>query len=252
MNIGIYLGTFNPPHIGHLNCLYSALNTKLVDRILVVPAFHNPWKKKGLKFDPNNHDGMSLDQEFFFRHNMCQAMFKDLIDKGKVRVSDIEYHIWRKSHRYDEDVVYSHETLTKIQNIMYNDAYNLGWPDIDNITIEELQDGKKERPKFVIVTTVETLVTIPDWKEGKWILANFPIIAMSCQHMASSSDIDLSKEEIFKRASIFGGVDLPIHSTMIRERWLNGQHVMPFVNKEVCKLLVDEANNVAKLWRDIK
>jgi len=251
MNIGIYLGTFNPPHIGHLNCLYSALNTKLVDRILVVPAFHNPWKKKGLKFDPNNHDGMSLDQEFFFRHNMCQAMFKDLIDKGKVRVSDIEYHIWRKSHRYDEDVVYSHETLSKIKNIMYDDTYDLGWGDIDNIDPEDLHDGKKESPKFVIVTTIETLVTIPDWKEGKWILANFPIIAMSCQHM-SSSDIDPNKEEILKRASIFGGVDLPIHSTMIRERWLNGQHIMPFVNKEVCKLLVDEANNVAKLWRDIK
>lgn len=250
MNIGIYLGTFNPPHIGHLNCMYSALNTKLVDRILVVPAFHNPWKKKGLKFDPNNHDGMSLDEEFFLRKEMCHAMFKDLIDKDKVRVSDIEYRIWRSSHRYAEDVVYSHETLSKIQKIV-SDSYDLGWPDIDSITVEDLHDGKKERPKFVLVTTVETLVTIPDWKEGKWILTNFPIIAMSCQHMSSSA-IDPNKEELLKQAAIFGGVDLPIHSTLIRERWLNGQHILPFVNKKICRLLADNAVNVTKLWKDIK
>ena len=39
------MGSFDPIHIGHLNIIREVLNSGLVDRIIVVPSGHNPWKK---------------------------------------------------------------------------------------------------------------------------------------------------------------------------------------------------------------
>lgn len=40
------MGSFDPIHIGHLNIIREVLNSGLVDRIIVVPSGHNPWKKE--------------------------------------------------------------------------------------------------------------------------------------------------------------------------------------------------------------
>ena len=45
MRIGAFLGSFDPIHNDHLKVISDVLNSKKVDRLLVVPAFHNPWKK---------------------------------------------------------------------------------------------------------------------------------------------------------------------------------------------------------------
>ncbi|MCB2203743.1 nicotinate-nucleotide adenylyltransferase [bacterium] len=44
MNIGIYGGTFNPPHIGHLILAQSAIDALQLDHVLLVPAFRSPFK----------------------------------------------------------------------------------------------------------------------------------------------------------------------------------------------------------------
>jgi nicotinate-nucleotide adenylyltransferase len=44
MNIGVYGGTFNPPHLGHLILTQSAIDALMLDRILLVPAFQSPFK----------------------------------------------------------------------------------------------------------------------------------------------------------------------------------------------------------------
>lgn len=38
--IGVILGTFNPPHIGHLSLATTAL--QVVDGIVFIPAYQNP------------------------------------------------------------------------------------------------------------------------------------------------------------------------------------------------------------------
>lgn len=45
MKIGFYFGSFDPVHIGHINAIRCVLNSKVVDRVIVVPAVQNPWKK---------------------------------------------------------------------------------------------------------------------------------------------------------------------------------------------------------------
>ena len=43
---GVYGGSFNPIHMGHLHMAASALNAELVDEVVFVPSVQNPWKKK--------------------------------------------------------------------------------------------------------------------------------------------------------------------------------------------------------------
>ena len=43
--IGIYGGTFNPPHVGHLRAAQYALQTLQLEEILVIPSFISPHKK---------------------------------------------------------------------------------------------------------------------------------------------------------------------------------------------------------------
>ena len=50
LNLGIFGGAFDPPHISHtLACLY-ALETQEIDRILVIPCYRHPLEKKTSPF----------------------------------------------------------------------------------------------------------------------------------------------------------------------------------------------------------
>lgn len=63
MRIGLFLGSFNPPHIGHVNIVREVLNRKLVDYIWVIPAYQNPNKN------------IDTSENFSRRFNMCNLMF---------------------------------------------------------------------------------------------------------------------------------------------------------------------------------
>ncbi len=45
MRIGIYGGTFNPPHTGHIKAVHAARETLGLDRVLIVPAGVPPHKR---------------------------------------------------------------------------------------------------------------------------------------------------------------------------------------------------------------
>ena len=36
--VGIFFGSFDPPHIGHVNVVTAAINSAKVDKVIVVPA----------------------------------------------------------------------------------------------------------------------------------------------------------------------------------------------------------------------
>ena len=47
MKIGIFIGSFNPPHLGHLDIMNYLLDKKIIDKICVVPT-GNYWDKNNL------------------------------------------------------------------------------------------------------------------------------------------------------------------------------------------------------------
>lgn len=50
MRVGLFFGSFDPPHIGHVNVVMGAINSSQVDRVLVIPAYQNLWKENSSKF----------------------------------------------------------------------------------------------------------------------------------------------------------------------------------------------------------
>lgn len=73
MRVGLFFGSFDPPHIGHVNVVMGAINSNQVDRVLVIPAYQNLWKENSSKFS--------------YRYAMSCMQFDTL---PFVHVSDVE------------------------------------------------------------------------------------------------------------------------------------------------------------------
>lgn len=93
MRVGLYGGTFDPIHNGHLHVITSLISKSLVDRLIVVPA-GEPQLRDNLP----HADGAA-------RRAMCQLAIADLPDsiKAKVEVNPIE--ILREGPSYTIDTV---------------------------------------------------------------------------------------------------------------------------------------------------
>jgi len=88
MRIGIYGGSFDPVHNGHMNAAETYMKELLLDKIIIVPAYCPPHKK-GFALTPSEH-----------RLNMCRLAF------GKIpgfEISDVE--IQRADEGYMSDTV---------------------------------------------------------------------------------------------------------------------------------------------------
>lgn len=102
MKVGLYFGTFNPIHIGHLIIAnYMAEYTDL-DQIWMVVSPHNPLKDK-----------KTLLADF---HRL--ALVKEAIDDNpKLRASDIEFKLSKPS--------YTISTLTHLSELYPNNEFSI-------------------------------------------------------------------------------------------------------------------------------
>lgn len=91
IKIAIFGGSFDPPHKGHQNIVQRALETLDIDKLIVVPAFLNPFKQSSLA---------SPEQ----REAWCHALFDEI---AGVEVSNYEIKSGRP--------VYTSESLQHFQ-----------------------------------------------------------------------------------------------------------------------------------------
>ena len=87
MNIAIYGGSFNPPHLGHREAALTALEILHPDRLLIIPDNDPPHKEL--------ESGSPTPEE---RLKLCELTFGDL--EG-VEISPIEIRRRGKSYTYD-------------------------------------------------------------------------------------------------------------------------------------------------------
>ncbi len=116
---GIFLGSFNPPHIGHVSICSQILNqtkgTKYhIDNIDIIPAYQNPNKN------------IDTSSSFDLRCQMCRDMFKEL---PHVQVNDIE------------GIIHPQNTWTLIQELKQRYKDDFVWI-ITSETFRELIEGK--------------------------------------------------------------------------------------------------------------
>ena len=90
MNIGIYGGTFNPPHLGHFQAAKAAVAALKLDKLILVPAAIPPHKDLPA--------GSPCPEE---RMEMVEKMADALAMPGVVEVSALELERQGKSYTAD-------------------------------------------------------------------------------------------------------------------------------------------------------
>lgn len=118
--VGIFGGSFNPPHNGHVEICRYLLKKNDLDQILVIPCFKHPFEKDLAEFKD--------------RLLMCRFAFNEFGDK--VMVSDVEKKIG--------NVSYTINTVKYMIDLFPDDKFYLivgsdteeeseGWKDINEI-----------------------------------------------------------------------------------------------------------------------
>ncbi len=92
MKIGLYFGTFNPIHIGHLTIANHMAEYSDLDQIWLVVTPHNPFKKKSSLLD---------------NHQRLEMVYRATKDYTKLKPSDIEFNLPQPN--------YTINTLTYLQ-----------------------------------------------------------------------------------------------------------------------------------------
>ncbi|CAM1345312.1 nicotinate (nicotinamide) nucleotide adenylyltransferase [Tenacibaculum amylolyticum] len=76
--VGLYFGTFNPIHIGHLIIANHMVEHSNLDEIWMVVTPHNPFKKKSSLLD---------------NHHRLEMVYRATEDYDKIAPSDIEFKL---------------------------------------------------------------------------------------------------------------------------------------------------------------
>ena len=100
--IGLYFGTFNPIHIGHLAIANHMAEYSDLDEIWMVVTPHNPFKKKNTLLD---------------NHHRLEMVFRATESYPKLKPSDIEFKLPQPN--------YTIHTLVHLQEKHPNYSFNL-------------------------------------------------------------------------------------------------------------------------------
>lgn len=89
MKLGLYGGTFSPPHMGHVRAAETFLREYALDRLYIMPASIPPHKQIDALDDPRH------------RFNMAKLAFEPLCRGGRCEVSALELERAGKSYTSD-------------------------------------------------------------------------------------------------------------------------------------------------------
>ena len=182
MRIGIYGGSFDPVHDGHIAMIDSALKSGFIDLVIVVPSVRNNFKLYANKLPPP------------YRYYMV----KETIEGLGIRdcyVSDIEYGI--------EGVSYTAVVLGKLTSDEYIREF---------LTANGIKRKKAEEShEFFWIMGSDTLGTFESWYNPGEILNHASLLA--AVRPGDNTDVDKAADSIRKnlggRVEIFrlNGVD---------------------------------------------
>lgn len=147
MKIGLYFGSFNPIHIGHLIIGSFVANNTDVEQVWFVVSPHNPLKKTS-----------TLLNEYHRLHLVQLATEKD----PQLKWSDIEFKLPRPSYTIDT-LTYLQEKYTShsFSIIIGSDSFqNLHKWKNSEVLLSNYKFYVYQRPGFLVETTAENVTLL--------------------------------------------------------------------------------------------
>lgn len=197
MSKAIFLGTFNPPHNGHVNCIKSVIRSGIlnqfnIDKIHIIPCWQNP----------NKEDFDDPKLRFWQRYKMCTLEFVGLNEY--CIIDDIE---------------------AKIQP-QY--TYNL---------IEYLKSGKdKFIEDFWWIITAETFKELlcGKWYNSEKLINENKFIILIPDNLSDDEYNEIVKyannDSKYQFIDLINDPMANMHSTKLREMIKNNENVYPYIN----------------------
>jgi len=155
MKIGLYFGSFNPVHVGHLIIASHIVNNCYLDQVWLVVSPQNPLKPASL-----------LNE--YHRLHMVQLATED---NSKLKASNIEFNLPKPSYTIDT-LTYLDEKYPqhRFSVIMGSDSYqNLyNWKNYEQIL-----------KRYPIIIYQRPGYTVNNQQEGNIVITNAPILDIS-------------------------------------------------------------------------
>jgi nicotinate-nucleotide adenylyltransferase len=149
MHIGLYFGSFNPIHTGHLIVANHVVNHTDIDKIWFVVSPHNPLK-----------DSHSLLNEYDRLHLVNLA----IEDNNKFRGSNVEFHLPKPSYTIDTLAYLSEKfPLERFTIVMGADSFqNINrWKNFETL-LSNYSFVVYNRPGFEVKETYGAKITLTD------------------------------------------------------------------------------------------
>jgi len=160
MKIGLYFGSFNPIHIGHLIIAIHALNTTLLDQVWFILSPQNPHKISSTLLNENH------------RLSLIKLAIEN---ESKLKASNIEFKLPRPSYTIDT-ITYITEKYpaNEFAMIMGSDSFNNlpKWKNFE-LLIKNTNLYIYERPNF----------KIDNYIKAKIYILNAPLLEISSTHI---------------------------------------------------------------------
>jgi nicotinate-nucleotide adenylyltransferase len=81
INIALYGGSFDPIHIGHKTIIKKSLSTLSIDKLIIMPTYLNPFKKR---FHINPQDRLQNMKKFCQNLHKCEVSSWEVDQKRPV------------------------------------------------------------------------------------------------------------------------------------------------------------------------
>ena len=197
MSKAIFLGTFNPPHNGHVNCIKSVIRSGIlnqfnIDKIHIIPCWQNP----------NKEDFDDPKLRFWQRYKMCTLEFVGLNEY--CIIDDIEAKI---QPQYTYNLI---EYFKSGKDKFIDDFWWIITPE----TFKELLCGKWYNSEKLINEN-KFIILIPDNLSDD----EYNEIVKYANNDSKYQFIDLINDPMAN-----------MHSTKLREMIKNNESVYPYIN----------------------
>ena len=142
--VGIFGGTFNPPHVGHVNSMLTILERLNLDKIMVVPNSKNPLKPQT--------DGPTPEQRLEMTRKTVSSYEELLVDDLEIKRGGDSF-TFETIEKYKED--YVSENIYLIIGMDAFDSFS-SWKNYENI-LESCNLVVTSRPGHYLPLGIEEL-----------------------------------------------------------------------------------------------